>query len=535
MPQVTYDRFEAGLDRRKGRAHSDANRLWEMKNAHVTTGWRIRKRPGTTEHINLANQAQKGLFAYGGELNTFGAPIGVADPNVAYHEVPHPTGASTPERVLHAVIYEGFIYVVVQFFNGDVYHYYLDEDPQWEATTAYTLGDFREPTTRNGLRYEVTTAGTSDSGEPTWPTTVGATVADGTAVWTCRSKVVEDANCPHSKAVTVAGGKIFALGAAGSGVVRFCATGDARDWTAGGDAGFLPVANHARGSTEPTAIGRYRKQLLVCFADVSQTWTVDPDPANHAIDDVLDVGTIYHRALVNIGEDVFLLTPAGLRSISSIDINDNLSDSDAGSPIDTLVKATIAAGVDPDEVVGAYLRGLGQAWWALGTTVYVFTYSRTAKLTAWSRYMFPWTVRDIAEINAVTYLRYGLLSAGLDRIAKVDAAVYVDARDTLNGEPVGFEVDVETTFQAMKKPGQLKTIFGMDVVMEGTCEVSHRWNTNETTLETVPVELTGDTRPDGLVPVELQATEVATRFVQTAAEAWELHLLTLYYDVGGPL
>ena len=59
----------------------------------------------------------------------------------------------------------------------------------WEADTAYSLGDVVVPTAglENGFRYECTTAGTSHATtEPTWPTTEGGTVVDGTVTWTCR-------------------------------------------------------------------------------------------------------------------------------------------------------------------------------------------------------------------------------------------------------------------------------------------------------------------------------------------------------------
>jgi hypothetical protein len=66
--------------------------------------------------------------------------------------------------------------------------YSLMKGTAWVASTAYTLGQFVVPTAglENGFRYECTTAGTSHSSAPTWPTTEGATVADNTAVWTCR-------------------------------------------------------------------------------------------------------------------------------------------------------------------------------------------------------------------------------------------------------------------------------------------------------------------------------------------------------------
>lgn len=56
----------------------------------------------------------------------------------------------------------------------------------WAASTAYSSGDKRKPTpaNRTGLTYNVTTGGTSGSSEPTWPQEIGATVSDGSVVWT---------------------------------------------------------------------------------------------------------------------------------------------------------------------------------------------------------------------------------------------------------------------------------------------------------------------------------------------------------------
>jgi len=41
------------------------------------------------------------------------------------------------------------------------------------------------PITKNGRKYICTTAGTSGVSQPTWPTTIGNTVVDGTVTWTC--------------------------------------------------------------------------------------------------------------------------------------------------------------------------------------------------------------------------------------------------------------------------------------------------------------------------------------------------------------
>jgi len=53
----------------------------------------------------------------------------------------------------------------------------------WSSSTSYSKGDIVVPTSRNGRRYRATNAGTSDSGEPTWPTTAGNTVVDNDITW----------------------------------------------------------------------------------------------------------------------------------------------------------------------------------------------------------------------------------------------------------------------------------------------------------------------------------------------------------------
>lgn len=62
----------------------------------------------------------------------------------------------------------------------------------WTAATAIVAGAFVKPAAAaNGqiaLLYECTTAGTTHAAtEPTWPTTVGATVVDNTVTWTARA------------------------------------------------------------------------------------------------------------------------------------------------------------------------------------------------------------------------------------------------------------------------------------------------------------------------------------------------------------
>lgn len=54
----------------------------------------------------------------------------------------------------------------------------------WESAHVYIVGEIVTPTTRNSHKYRVTTAGTSGSSEPTFPTSSAGTVTSGNAVFT---------------------------------------------------------------------------------------------------------------------------------------------------------------------------------------------------------------------------------------------------------------------------------------------------------------------------------------------------------------
>lgn len=516
MPVLTFDEFKGGLDVRQHAALTRGNILRVLTNAYITTGFSIRKRPCLDLTAGL-EAGTVGLAAINGKLRTFyghGAAITHANPLFVPERVPHPTTGAAPVKIHYADQFNKLPYIAAEYGDGTFRHHFLDDPGAWAASTAYSLAAFRRPVDANGFRYEVTTAGTSGGTEPTWPTTIGATVADGSVVWTCRTFEVTDTNCPHSKQVLKRQQKIYA---ADEDNVAYCATGDPRDWTTASDAGFLPTGQQATGSDEVTALGAFGDSLVTFFADSAQVWHVESDPANNAItSNVENVGTKFHRAARALAGDLFFLAKNGFRSISLAVVTENLQDQDVGNAIDTLVQQTISVGDDP---IAIYFPTLGQWWCVNGNIAWVYSFSKTKKLSAWSKFELPYTITDLAILNQELYLRAG------DFVYRATHEVFMDGGSSI---PL---VDITFYFQDAERPGVLKQFMGMDVLGTGMWTINHKYfDENGVERETVEYEYPAITEPGALHPVELCATRIAPHCQHQKNEDAELSMLGFYYE-----
>ena len=443
----------------------------------------------------------------------------------------------TVAHVHYADVFKGYLYVSVEYSNGTTLHHYLD----------------------------------------------GSTP----------TRVIDE-NCPNSKGVVKMEDKIWAIN---GDTVSFSATSDPRDWTSSQDAGTLAVGLKQKGSENALALGQYKeKNLVVFFADGSQLWTVDPDPASHSFAQSLPgVHTRYHRSIALLFQDMYMLTDFGFRSISESVLTNSQSEIDVGSPIDSVIQSALPQ--TPTVIPKAkFSPNLGQYLCVIGKTIYAFTISKTAKITAWSEYVLPWVIDDWTLLDSQIFLRTGndlyrltsdvfrdsyetgksitAFASGGSGLTTVTSTAHgrangdeviisgttnyngtytisSSATNTFNiakafvandatgkytaGTP--FEFEMVMAFVDAKKPGILKMFRGVDTVTTGTGRLSFKYidGTNDTTFTTDEISISGDTRPDVMTPMEISGVSVAPVFKHSANEAFQLDAISLYYENLAPL
>lgn len=159
----TLGRLQRGIDRTRVRGDVDVASLYELTNAYVTTAGRVKKRDGFA--LQAAGEAvaldpnTRGLFSAAGKLHTFYSVDSVVTMDgVEHHRLPPPPGdpADPSLAAVHfCALYLGGLYVVAEFSDGSIWHYWLRSAvaATWKPSTMYMDGDGVQPTTPNGYYY----------------------------------------------------------------------------------------------------------------------------------------------------------------------------------------------------------------------------------------------------------------------------------------------------------------------------------------------------------------------------------------------
>lgn len=552
MPAITYLDFSGGLDRRLPISVQDANKLWTLRNAYVTLGKRIKKRPGL-RRLATGLTGSFGLRAISGRLNVFcdAGTLFVPPPEVDSVELDSPSWVSgSPLSEIHyADIFTGFPYVVAQYENGLMAHHYVDKAMKTFTVTiaspavvtlnnhGYLAGQEVVFSTTGALPTGLTAGTTYYVLSPAANTFNVSATPGGAAINTSgvQSGVhsstnrtpITDVNNPRTISVTKAASRVFAIGGE---VVRYCAAGSPRDWTTSSDAGFLPVSLQQDTKSDCTAVGTFQDALVVFFPENAQIWNVAVDPSANAISKRnAGAGCEAPLSLASFANDLLFLSPYGFRSMTVQAINSRIDDADVGVPIDTLVVPDVEftnAVVGGNQIFGGWIHQLGQYWAVFDmqtfSKAWVYTYSKSSKLACWSEYVFPIKIEAITTLAGKVYLR------------SEDVLYDVVDQSTTDDDTL-INVEIQMAFQDAKSPGVSKQVWGADLVVAGSPDSSYKYDPRDLGKESIPQRISGDTRPGDLIPVEITCPAIAPVFRHSLDEEFELDALTLYYNPLGTI
>lgn len=154
--------IKGGINRLRVKGGAKADSLYDLVNAYVTDAHTVRVRPGTRRDAELS-LLTRGLCAFNGSLHTF-CHVSVEVPNgYTLHILAHPDSAEGYEIALKTIHFSepmmGALYVVAEFEDGAVFHYWLQDATAWVAETHYLYGALAQPTVPNGLVYRATRLG----------------------------------------------------------------------------------------------------------------------------------------------------------------------------------------------------------------------------------------------------------------------------------------------------------------------------------------------------------------------------------------
>lgn len=183
MKALELGPLKQGINRLRDKGGASVKFLYDLLNGYIDVTGTARSRSGTSKVVTLPT-GSVGLSWFNGEYQVFSTtPIDtstLAVPvkvNVLHH--PDPTFTGTIARIHFAKPFLGVMYVVAEFSNGDVYHYWLQQGKSWQASHNYFPEEKPDelpvtPVTANGFFYEPSPA---DSPKP-WKPLIERSVGD---------------------------------------------------------------------------------------------------------------------------------------------------------------------------------------------------------------------------------------------------------------------------------------------------------------------------------------------------------------------
>ncbi|WP_282275200.1 hypothetical protein [Stenotrophomonas sp. PS02297] len=167
---------KAGITRLRDKGGASPDSLYDLLNGYVTAARTIKSRPGTRIDLVLPPET-KGLVWFQGKFVVFSHSVtSSSDDRVEVEVLRNPESPGTPIKDIHfALPFLGYLYVVAEFDDGFIWHYWLEKGEVWQSGKWYLPGTLVRPSNGNGMAYRVQS---DRAGYVPWAPNVGRVVDD---------------------------------------------------------------------------------------------------------------------------------------------------------------------------------------------------------------------------------------------------------------------------------------------------------------------------------------------------------------------
>src|SRR5580765_1722338 len=458
MPYLMIDDFAGGLDTRKSAMTSPAGTLQRLNDCVITPGGEIAKRKAFVQVADLTGSF--GLAATESSLYAFIHPLGPVAPS---------SGVPGVGLVYQELVGANPSFVQTDFdtYDGKIYLAGYDSSATWPDANPHFYNGSLAIT---GKGYYVRTYGT--------------------------------------KIYSVLGKNL-----------SFSAIGDPLNWTTGTGAGFINLSTQDADGENLTTLEIYYDKLAIFSSESTQIWSVDTDPLQNVLDQVLrGAGTTSPLGSLQYGSgDILYLSQTGIRSIKARDASNSGAVSDIGSPIDFEIQSVYT------QRGSGYFNGakallepiVGRFWMIFADQIFVLSYFPGPKITAWSRYTVPFVVDYAVTCGGHVFLRSG---NALYAYGGADGNTF----DATVGE-------VRVPYLDMKRPGHLKLFEALDMTISGTWTVKNSFEFNNPDAEETLGTFSSPTWRGGRASFEGESSHFSLRFYTSGSGPATLSNAAVHY------
>lgn len=576
MSYLVIEDFRLGMDRRKKRISGTAGALWDGINGHITRGGDFERRKKFVEKYVLPvgtfglTQINRRLYVFG----SAGAPGGMS-PSITYQQLAH-TSTANMTNVLDVTRFNSKIYVVAEFDNGDVYHYYdgtrvtdwdvvagaiMSNDSVAARLAAKISLDSRYIASAVGSQVIIEAAVANVpfsisqavvNGGATNDQTITLTliqVSDTTTTQIYTADIGGTAEAGDGFTITIDGisyvttmlGSAMGLTAltyqsklysVTTSLMEFSAVDDPTSVSSGTGSGFINMTNQNEDNEALVGTQIYQNRMAIFSSDNIQIWLIAVDPTNNAFQQNLqNTGALSARSILQYGNiDVFYLSESGIRSIKARDASNAPAVNDVGVAIDSFVQEYIAelSGSQIARACALIEPLTGRYWLALHNIIIVYSYFPGSKITAWTYYDLTDEIgdNDISEMVKVgnrVYIRSGdsVFLYGGDT-----NAVYPDAGECIT--------TVGIPYLSADKPGTIKGIKSFDAAITNTWQVNLMPNAADDTIKLNVGTFTKTTfSPFTNNPIQQPLAFFAGEMICSSAGPASISKMVLHFDMEG--